>query len=149
MRNGVKNSKKTQFSSTNQPSGNAKSQGWERRRQRQAFMDQVSEYMEMDLDTFEKRRRDMEESKQKYTLRDKIAFEYVEKLTKSRTLLIDFLDRHLGKPPIYTDMEDNEYKKEKKIKKVVFEFMPATHKIDENDNVVPIDENDERNAYPV
>ncbi|CAG1021592.1 hypothetical protein DOJK_01098 [Patescibacteria group bacterium] len=97
MKNGVKNGENTQFNSNNQPSGEAKSEGWKRKKSAQAFMDKVMEYQELSLEEFERIEKEAEKSKAKYTIRDVMAIKYVSKGLKSDKFLLDWVDRHVSK----------------------------------------------------
>lgn len=98
MENGVKNGKNTQFSSRHQPSPDQKAKGWERRRQRQIFMDRITEYMGMTISEFEEVKEDIKTHKDQFTINDKLAFTYISKMSNSSKLLIDWVDRLVGKP---------------------------------------------------
>lgn len=96
----MKNGKNTQFSSYNQPSGEAKSKGWERRRQAQEFMDKIMSYQKLTIKEFEMLEKVMKKSKEKFTVGELMAFNYASKLLKSDKYLLDWMDRHIGKAPI-------------------------------------------------
>ncbi|MCA9376744.1 hypothetical protein H6763_01120 [Candidatus Nomurabacteria bacterium] len=105
MQNGVKNGKATQFSSKQQPSPDQKSKGWERKRQSQIFMDRITDYMGMTISEFEEVKENMEHHKDQFTINDKLAFTYISKMSSSSKLLIDWVDRLLGKPKPENEQE--------------------------------------------
>lgn len=108
MKNGVRNGKKTRFSRAHQPSGEAKSQGWARRRLAQEFMDKVMEYQDLTIDQFEKLELRMQDHKSEFTIRDLMAFKYVSQSHKTDKFLLDWLDRHVSKAPrVEEDVADN------------------------------------------
>lgn len=141
--NGHKNglnrgNEETQFTSDNQPSSEAKSRGWQRRRLAQEFMDKVFELQEMSIDEFEKMELDMAKNKAFYKIGDLMALKYISKMVDSEKLLLDWLDRHLGKPPKYDESEDRD-----KITKYKIEIVNTHKAFDENGNIVdvPFEEN--------
>lgn len=94
----MKNGKSTQFSKSNQPSNKAKSQGWARRRVRNEFMDLTTTYQDMSLLEFERLAKEVYGNKDSYTVKEVMAIKYVEKILSSEKFLIDWVDRHIGKP---------------------------------------------------
>lgn len=98
-RNGVKNGKATQFSKLYQPSSNSKSEGWERRKQRQEFMDKVIKLQNISVSDFNRLRREINAKDSKYSISDLIAFKYASKVLKSDKFLLDWIERHVGKFP--------------------------------------------------
>ena len=136
MQNGVKNGQSTQFSSDNQPSGEAKSQGWQRKRLAREFMDRVFEMQEMSIKQFESMEAKMEKSKTKYTMRDLMAKNYIRKMVNSDKLLLDWLDRHIGKPPKFDEQEEAQ---DKFPRKVVVQIMNKHRTWDEDGNIIEVD----------
>lgn len=125
-----------QFTADYQPTSEAKSKGWERRRLAREFMDKVFEMQEMTIKDFEKMGKAMSKSKQKYTIRDLMAKNYVANMIKSEKLMLDWLDRHIGKPPQF-DIK-SEQKDENKIDKVVIEIVNTHKTFDENGKVIDV-----------
>ena len=105
MQNDTKNGKSTQFTKDLQPSGDAKSAGWKRRRQRQQFLDTLLHYQDMTLQEFENLQKDLESNKDKYTVADFMAFKYASKLIESDKFLIDWVERNT---PKYDAKQDEE-----------------------------------------
>ena len=137
--NGHKNglnrgNEETQFTSNNQPSSEAKSKGWQRRRLAQEFMDKVFEMQEMSIADFEKMELDMSRHKSDYKIGDLMALKYISRMVDSEKLLLDWLDRHLGKPPKY----DEESDKENKYDKVIVEIVNTHKTFDENGKIVDV-----------
>lgn len=87
-----------------QPSREAKSAGWERRRQAQAFMDKVMEYQDMSAEEFEKIAKDMQQDKKGFTVRDLMAFRYASKSFNNDKFLIDWINRHISYAPQKTEL---------------------------------------------
>lgn len=135
----TKNEKKNegkQFSSDYQPSNEAKSKGWERRRLAREFMDKVFEMQEMTIGDFEKMEKEMVRSKQKFTIRDLMAKNYVSNMINSDKLMLDWLDRHIGKAPqfdIKTEQENSN-----KYDKVIVEIINTHKTYDDNGNLIDI-----------
>jgi hypothetical protein len=105
MQNGIKNGDQTQFTKNNQPSSEAKSEGWKRRRQRQQFLDTLLRYQDMTIKEFESLQKDFETNKDKYTIANLIAFKYASKLISSDKFLLDWIDRNT---PEYDDKKEEE-----------------------------------------
>lgn len=105
MQNGTKNGDLTQFTQDNQPSGEAKSAGWKRRKQRQQFLDTLLHYQDMTLQEFENLQKDLESNKDKYTVADLMAFKYASKLIQSDKFLIDWVERNTPKYDVKQDEE--------------------------------------------
>jgi hypothetical protein len=141
-----KNEKKNegkQFSSDYQPSNEAKSKGWERRRLAREFMDKVFEMQEMTIDDFEKMGKAMNRSKHKFTIRDLMAKNYVSNMIYSDKLMLDWLDRHIGKAPQFDTK--SEQLEEKKLDKVIIEIINTHKTFDDNGNIIdlPMNNDDE------
>lgn len=136
MQNGVKNGQNTQFSSDNQPSGEAKSQGWQRKRLAREFMDRIFEMQEMSIKQFEAMESKMEKSKTKYTMRDLMARNYIRKMVNSDKLLLDWLDRHIGKPPKFDEREEQA---DTFPRKVAIHIMNKHRTWDEDGNIIEVD----------
>lgn len=134
--NGHKNglnrgNEETQFTSDNQPSSEAKSRGWQRRKLAQDFMDKVFELQEMSIDDFEKMESDMTKNKSAYRMGDLMAYKYISRMVDSEKLLLDWLDRHLGKPPKYDESIDKD-----KITKYKIEIINTHKTFDSNGNII-------------
>ena len=116
MENGLKNGREaTQFTSSNQPSGEAKSRGWERRRAKQEIMDLITELRNLSMKELEDLREDIKKSPEKHTV---LEAKMVQYLSKER-FTVDFLDRNVGRPPQDIDVTSNG----KGIQKYVFEIV--------------------------
>ncbi|MFW5702800.1 MAG: hypothetical protein ACOCXP_02425 [Candidatus Dojkabacteria bacterium] len=130
------------FSTDYQPSSKAKSNGWERRRLAKEFMDKVFEMQDMTIGDFEKMEKAMGKSKQKFTMRDLMAKNYIRNMVNSDKLMLDWLDRHIGKPPKFDEKSEEENRN--KYDKVIVEII-NTHKTwDENGNIVDVPKDSER-----
>lgn len=134
-KNDIKNEGK-QFTSEYQPSGEAKSKGWERRRLAREFMDKVFEMQEMTIGDFEKMEKTMARSKQKFTIRDLMAKNYVSNMIKSDKLMLDWLDRHIGKAPQFDTKSEQE--NSNKYDKVIVEIINTHKTYDDNGNLIDI-----------
>lgn len=119
-KNGVKNGETTQFSSETQPSNEAKKAGWLRRKQGLAFMDKVAEYLNLSVSDLENIESDIQKNKDKYTVRDMMAINYVFKAMKSDKYLIHFLDLHISKAPPANPKDDEE---KKPLTKIILEVV--------------------------
>src|SRR5690606_24404889 len=106
MKNGIKNGKSTQFSTSNQPSPSSKSDGWKRRKQSQIFLDKIIEYQELTLDEFEQLKKQMKKNKEKFKIKDLVAFEYVSKSFSSDKFLLDWVDRLVSKARMSNEKEE-------------------------------------------
>ncbi len=106
MKNGVKNGKSTQFSTTNQPSPSSKAEGWQRKKQSQIFLDKIIEYQELTIDEFEQLKEQMKKNKKKFKVKDLVAFEYVSKSFSSDKFLLDWVDRLVSKARISNEKDE-------------------------------------------
>lgn len=71
-------------------------------------------------------------------MRDLMSKNYIRKMVNSDKLLLDWLDRHIGKPPKFD--EKSEQDDEKGIDKVIVEVI-NTHKTwDKDGNIIDVDE---------
>lgn len=87
--------KEHQFTSDNQPSPEAKSKGWERRREAQRIMDEIMRLADMPYSDIKELLNDIKIHPDKHTLREvKLANYLMEK-----KYTIDYLDRHVSKAP--------------------------------------------------
>jgi pyocin large subunit-like protein len=99
MENGMKNgefpNKETQFTPENQPSPEAKSKGWERRREAQKIMDEIMQLADMPYADIKALLEDIKVHPEKHTLREVKLAQYL--MDKKYT--VDYLDRHISKAP--------------------------------------------------
>ena len=101
MENGKKNGKEqTQFTSERQPSPEAKSKGWERRRAAQEIMDEMDNIKAMTFEELQAMEKDVEMNPQRYTVLQVKLMQYM----KSSKFTVDWLDRHISKAPQQTDI---------------------------------------------
>ena len=98
----VKNTKKNTggvtgkgFDVSGQPSPEAKSKGWERRRAKQEIMDLMTKLRNMSVKDFDDLKEDVKRNPDKHTVLETKLMQYI---TKER-FTIDFLDRNVGRPP--------------------------------------------------
>lgn len=89
----------TPFTSEYQPSPEKKKEGWDRRKQAQAFMDLVMKYQEMKYEKFIALGDGIETKPANYTMREVLAYRYVAQGKENDRYLIDWLDRHVSKAP--------------------------------------------------
>lgn len=134
-KNDVKNGGK-KFSSDYQPSNEAKSRGWERRRLAKEFMDKVFEMQDMTIKQFESMEAKMDKHKTKYTMRDLMAKNYIRKMVNSDKLMLDWLDRHIGKPPKFNEKEEE---KDNFPRKVEIHIMNKHRTWDDHGNIIEVD----------
>lgn len=95
--------KRMVFTKDNQPSGLAKSKGWEKRRVKQEIMDMMASLDNLTMEEFEALRKDIEQHPEKHTVREARLLRYMtrEKFIK------DYLDRNTGKAPQDVDITSN------------------------------------------
>lgn len=97
MKNGSKNGEFpnpiTQFSSENQPSPEAKSKGWDRRRAKQEIMDMITDLRGLSMQELEDLKTDIKNNPDKHTVLEAKMVQYLSK----EKFTIDFLDRNVGK----------------------------------------------------
>jgi len=91
------------FSPDYQPSGEAKSKGWEKRRIKQEIMDEMAKLDGLTMQEFEDLRRDIEKHPERHSVREARLLRYMtrEKFIK------DYLDRNTGKAPQDIDITSN------------------------------------------
>lgn len=87
------------FTPTSQPSPEAKSKGWERRRQAQEMMDKVREYMKLSHADFTKLLDDIKNNPDKYTVQDVLLAKYATKAYNGDKFMLDWFDRNISKAP--------------------------------------------------
>ena len=95
------NLKPIPFTKDNQPSPEAKSKGWERRREAQKIMDEMLSLTSMSYKEIKDLLEDIKVHPENHTLREvKIANYLMEK-----KFTVDYLDRHISKAPQQIEME--------------------------------------------
>ena len=82
-----------------QPSPQAKSAGWERKRIAQQIMDKILFYQDMPIDQFNKVIQDMEDHPENYTAHDKLAYNYAKAALDDPKYTVDYLNRHVPYAP--------------------------------------------------
>ena len=88
------------FDVLGQPSPEAKSKGWERRREAQKIMDEIMNLTDMTYKEIKDLLEDIKAHPENHTLREvKLANYLMEK-----KYTVDFLDRHIGKAPQEIDV---------------------------------------------
>jgi len=90
--NSLKNLKK--FTPEYQPTSEAKSKGWEKRRAKQEIMDLMTRLRNMSVKEFDDLKEDIKKNPDKHTVLETKLMQYI---TKER-FTIDFLDRNVGRP---------------------------------------------------
>jgi len=98
MKNDVKNepvANRKQFTRDYQPTPEAKSKGWERRRIKQEIMDLIARLDTMSMEELDSLRKDIELNPSKHSVREARLVRY---MTREK-FLIDYLDRNVGKAP--------------------------------------------------
>ena len=89
------------FSSENQPTPQAKSAGWQRKREAMAFLDLVVKFMDYTQEQIDV----IEFSKM--TVREKMAFEFVVANMKNPNYLFKWIDKHISDAPRDVDIKTN------------------------------------------
>jgi len=92
-KNGLKNGEKTQFTSENQPSPEAKSKGWDKRREALEILDEFMAKEKMTLRELKDLMEDFEVNPENHTVKEWKIVTYL----KDKKLVLDWLDRKLGK----------------------------------------------------
>ena len=91
---------KPPFSAENQPSSEAKSKGWERRREAQKILDEFMRQGEMTYKEIKDLIDDIKAHPENHTLREVKIANYL----MSTKMTVDWLDRHISKAPTQTDV---------------------------------------------
>ena len=91
----LQNLKPIPFTKDNQPTPEAKSKGWEKRRAKQEIMDLMTRLRNMSVKEFDDLKEDVKKNPDKHTVLETKLMQYI---TKER-FTIDFLDRNVGRPP--------------------------------------------------
>lgn len=89
------------FTSENQPSSEAKSKGWERRREAQKILDEFMRKGEMTYQELEDLLADVKAHPENHTVREVKIAKYI----KDSKYTIDWLDRHVSKAPTEIDQK--------------------------------------------
>lgn len=89
-----------EFSSTNQPTPEAKSAGWQRKKKAQELMDKIKSYSEMKYKDFSDMLNNIKNNPDKYSVEEVFIANYVAKITKNDKFLLDYLDRNISKAPV-------------------------------------------------
>ena len=110
---GIKNL--TPFTSDRQPSPEAKSKGWERRREAQKILDEFMKMGDMTFAELQELLEDIKKNPDKHTVREVKLAQY---MTKEK-FMTDWLDRHVSKAPLQTDVTSGG----EKIDKIVVEII--------------------------
>ena len=130
----VKNTKKNTggvtgkgFDVSGQPSPEAKSKGWERRRAKQEIMDLMTKLRNMSVKEFDELKEDVKKNPDRHTVLETKLMQYI---TKER-FTIDFLDRNVGRPQQDIDVTSDG----KGIQKYVFEIVNKKEDKNERDGL--------------
>jgi hypothetical protein len=108
------------FTKDNQPSPEAKSKGWERKREKLKIMNLITELGDMKYSEIKKMSKDIIAHPEKYTLNQVRVIKYV----LNDKLFIDWLDRNISKAPIETDITSAG----EKIEGVIVKFVESDNK---------------------
>lgn len=95
--------KRVMFNSEYQPTPEAKSKGWEKRRIKQEIMDLIARLDTMSMEELDILRKDIEANPDKHTVREARLVRY---MTREK-FLIDYLDRNVGKAPQDIDIKSD------------------------------------------
>jgi hypothetical protein len=85
--------KRVKFSSENQPSPKAKSEGWDRRREAMKILNEFMTQSDMTVEDLKNLEQDIESNPDKHSVREWKILKYI----KDNDLTRDWLDRNLGK----------------------------------------------------
>lgn len=86
----------TPFTSENQPSPEAKSKGWQRKRQAQKMMDKLMEYQSMTIAEIKVM---LEKQGENLKVEDAVLLKYLEDMMKDGRARIDWMNRHIPYAP--------------------------------------------------
>ncbi len=111
--NSLKNLKK--FTPEYQPTSEAKSKGWEKRRAKQEIMDLMTRLRNMSVKEFDDLKEDIKKNPDKHTVLETKLMQYITK----EKFTVDFLDRNLGRPAQDIDVTSDG----KGIQKYIFEIV--------------------------
>lgn len=105
-----------------QPTPEQKSAGlkryWERKKQAQAMMNKVMEYMNLTQAEFSSLIEDIKRNPDKYTVEDSLLAKYATKAFNSEKFMLDWFDRNISKAPTNLSNEDDKPLEIKIIKEV-------------------------------
>lgn len=87
------------FSFSPQPTPEAKSQGWQRKKAAQAMMDKIEKYSQLTVKELNDLFQDIKENPGSYTVDDVRTLFYVRSTMESGKFVLDWLDRHVSKAP--------------------------------------------------
>jgi polyhydroxyalkanoate synthesis regulator phasin len=122
----LKNEKATQFTSENQPSPEAKSKGWERRREAQKILDEFMSKGDMSYKEIKGLLDDIKRHPENHTLREVKIANYL----MSPKYTIDWLNRHISNAPQEVDVTS----KGEKITNIEVEFINGTNEDNRNED---------------
>ena len=88
------------FDVLGQPSPEAKSKGWERRREAQQLLDMIKDMGDMSMKEIQDMLNDVQVHPEKYTLKQVKIAQYLSK----EKFMVDYLDRHIPKAPQNVDV---------------------------------------------
>lgn len=91
----IDNLKPVPFTKDNQPSPEAKSKGWERRREAQQITDELMKIKNLSYAELEEMKNDIKLHPENYTVMQVKLMQYMS----SSKLTVDWLDRHISKAP--------------------------------------------------
>ncbi len=107
------------FGVSEQPSPEAKKEGWERRQRSQRMMETLEKYMNMPLKAFEKIINDIERHPKKHTVEEKLLAHYAKKAMNGDRFMLDWMDRNISKAPQDVDVKSGG----EKVQGVIVEFV--------------------------
>lgn len=87
------------FTKERQPTGEAKSAGWNRRKQAEKIMLLIASYSDMTVQEFKTLIKDIQDHPDKHTMLEGMMVQYITRASKGGGMLIDLLDRNVGKAP--------------------------------------------------
>lgn len=94
------------FSSKNQPSSKQKSEGWDRRRERQRIVDTILKYQNMNVADFQALLVDVKDHPENYTLAEASLLKYASDTFNDPKVRLDWINRHLSYAPTELTGED-------------------------------------------
>lgn len=106
------------FDVLGQPSPEAKSRGWDKRRAKLEIMDKITELRNMSMADLEAMREDIKRHPENHTVLEAKLVQYISK----ERFTIDFLDRNVGKAPQDIDISSGD----NSISKVIVKFVDNT-----------------------
>lgn len=100
-KNEKKNENLKKFTSDYQPSPEAKSRGWDKRRTKQEIMDMITDLRGLTMKELDELKIDIKNNPDKHTVLEAKMVQYLSK----EKFTIDFLDRNVGKAPQDIDIK--------------------------------------------